>query len=626
MPAYPADNTPVQIGTLKAYVDTKFKGNKRVKTYSYSAYLSIMFRAFGVEYNKYRPNGNMDFRLFVALLKNFNPINIKGLSNTIETLIKRTSKQTQTDIKKLEKAMIDFIEEELAPNLDRSDVNLIGFSICGEQVYSSLFCYYYLNKHYPDKRLLYCFGGTMTSSSITIDLLKKLRIKALVVKGEGELKLEKIISSCLHDNRLTLDKLYEKDHNPKDGIYYLPLTDIKEFSNNGAGIQLASIDPLPSPDYDEYFIKLRNFCSNEDVFNYLSSRTVLLLEGSRGCCWGKCDFCNLNRFWHGSRNKKHDTIYNSIVLLTKKYKSLRISFTDNSSDQWIYLLCKKLISQNIHLIIGPASIRPVHNEFYYTALSLAGCKSLTLGLESLSEKLLERMNKGAPLILALQSLKYAKELGINIGADIIIKHPKSELADIKTTKKNLSNIIHLERPGLVEFVLEESSPIFKELNQKELNSVFIKKQDIIPKSILPLYLGEFKLPETPHRRKINKEWDKLLPWYNKLESNGRYLNVQRISKNTILIRDGREDNIKEYKYENECEKVYTSCHKAKTVNELVSELKIKKEKIKQILKEFTEKRLIAKANNKYLSIATRPSDELINNYFKHEGTFSLKRQ
>jgi hypothetical protein len=106
----------------------------------------------------------------------------------LRDLIKKTdmvckTKGTKRVLTQLERATIDFIEEDLVPKLSKKELNVIGFTLTNEQVYASLFCYLYLVKHYPQYKKLFIFGGGMMSFPRIPTVLRKFGVSGLAVLG-----------------------------------------------------------------------------------------------------------------------------------------------------------------------------------------------------------------------------------------------------------------------------------------------------------------------------------------------------------------------------------------------------------------------------------------------------------
>jgi len=290
----------IQTGCLKAYIDEKFKNAETIKTKSYPAHLSIPLRAFHSSYEDFHLKHEHKHELlwFYLVMKNFITGHKKQPLNELFSEIK---KHTGTkDLKKilldLEKAAKSFVDHELEPELETRALNLVGFSINSEQLYSSIFCALYLKQEYPDHKVLFIFGGGQIAFPRVINLLRLFKLDSLIVVAEGELKLEKIVSICLHHNKSQPEKLLGLCDRSMPGIYRTStLKEDEVFSIKASELsQLTSVEGLPLPDYHDYFQMLKRYSDNDSIYNQLKDRVFILFDGSRGCTYAKCDFCGLN--------------------------------------------------------------------------------------------------------------------------------------------------------------------------------------------------------------------------------------------------------------------------------------------------------------------------------------------
>ena len=615
MPAYVPYYTSIQTGSLKAFVDQKFKKNSLVKTYVHSAHLSIPLKAFGIGFIDFRSKYDetlFEILWFTILLRTFKPFGSRNVNKDIKDLchsISTTSKQkgVLSDIKKLEKATQEYIEQELVPLFDKKGLNLVGFSLNSDQVYASLFCYLYLKKHYPEYQTLFVFGGGLVPYSGVLKTLKRFNVDGLIVVGEGELKLEKIINSCLKG-----DLNFKNKNNEKYGIYHIQTLSNEKIDSilPNVGYQLESIEELPTPDYDEFFKTIKNYSNDAEVFAYLKNLIVILTEGSRGCFYGKCSFCAQNMCWSNYRQKSIDKIYSQTIELIKKYNTDKIHFCDSSADLWFKQVADLIIKDHIVLTGSFYELRSKHKEESLTALALTGCKNVQIGIETLSDTMLKKMNKGTKVIDNLRTIKYLKELEINSYSNLIIKYVTSTVQEINETKELLSLIPHWGRLSISKYTLDEHSPNYKEFRGNKNIDNFCH----IPKRFYDhIYIKGKRFFHAPPKN-VTKKWDNFLKWYAKLDIDKSYLYVIRLAVNKIVIKDGRLGTFDEYIYTGVHEKVYTLCHNGLSEQEISKEANIESILTKNIVNEFISKKLMILIDNNYLSLALRPKEELINGY------------
>ena len=616
MPTYTTYCPSIQTGTLKSFIDEAFKGNQKIETIVHSAHLAIPLRAFNVEYidfhNRYVPCAELLW--FTIFLKSFNPFGFKDVNKKVGLLTKKIdaclkNKTAAKDINKLKRATEDFIDEEFVPKLSKTDLNLVGFSLSVDQLYASLFAYFYLKKNYPKYKMLFVFGGGTVFYSRVLKLFKKIGVDGYVIAGEGELKLKKMLETCLTGN---IEKLSELEDLC---IYDLKLLDDKKIEKVHPTVdsQLPSIEQLPVPDYSEYFNVIKAYSSDQVVSCFLKRQIIVLLEGSRGCFYNKCSFCGLNMSWCKYRKKAPATTYKTVIDVFHKYQPNQIQFTDNATDPWLEEFCDLAIKDNL-LVPSTFEMRATCKKDFFIKLSLIGCINVLIGVEALSDTLLKKMNKGTTVMDNLRALKYVKELNVGVISNLIIDYPGSTMAEIKETKKVLELTSHFWRLAPAEYVLEEYS-----IDGERLN--YHNEKNIKDHYNLPSYLHEFIYVKATQIKNVlntdvSKGWADFKKWYQSSRFDEDYLNVFRLSTNEIVIKEDREGVVSEYVYGGDEARVYTICHEGLSLAEVCNGLDMETRTVAKILKEFIDRRIMINVSDKYLSLALRPKEELINDYYQ----------
>jgi len=172
-----------------------------------------------------------------------------------------------------------------------------------------------------------------------------------------------------------------------------------------------NMDGLPLPSFEDYFHDLRESPLRADI------APAMILETSRGCWWGaktKCTFCGLSADTIGFRSKSPDVAYREINQLYDKYKLRHFELVDNIMDNKYY-------DELLPRLFGD----PREFQFFYEikanvtrnqvkALADAGVVWVQPGIESLNDKLLKVMRKGATACHNLQLLKWCREFGVYV--------------------------------------------------------------------------------------------------------------------------------------------------------------------------------------------------------------------
>lgn len=214
----------------------------------------------------------------------------------------------------------------------------------------------------------------------------------------------------------------------------------------GEGGPLQSSDTETSEIYD---MNGRVFPDHDDYFRYLkiSGRNdhpvILPLESSRGCTWNACRFCV---YPEGYENRKKDpeVLKEEICHLLDRYDTPYFAFMDNdiaaNDHKRLGRMLDDLISINqqrkIHFIA-----EVIHKGFSTQTmekLPRAGFERVHFGYESLSDRLLTKMNKRTTFSDNIFFVKFARKYGVRLpSANIICGAVGEEDIDILESIDNL---------------------------------------------------------------------------------------------------------------------------------------------------------------------------------------------
>jgi len=175
------------------------------------------------------------------------------------------------------------------------------------------------------------------------------------------------------------------------------------------------------------------------------------LQGSRGC-YGGCTFCYINPFYgQGSqwRGRTPENIIAEIDDLIAKHQIKSFYFTDPNffgpgerGQQRALRLASLLKSRNIRFGIE-ARVNDIHEETV-TALVEAGLNNILIGLESGSDRSLQRINKMTTVAQNEDAIRILRNHGIEPSVGFIMFEPDSCLEDIRV------NFEFLKRNDLVK--------------------------------------------------------------------------------------------------------------------------------------------------------------------------------
>lgn len=275
---------------------------------------------------------------------------------------------------------------------DLKDAEFIGFSLFKRNRAFAFSLADMIRDKYPDKKII--FGGP---DVMFLERETSLNTRDYWVIGEGEIPLQKILCG------------------EKEKIYRFQ--------------QIQDLDNLPFYDFDAL------------PKGHYSSALPLL--SSRGCPQ-RCSFCTERLLYKKFRYHSPLYIVDQISVLQKKYNSNTFVFCDsllNYDKQWLEDFCLNVIDKKMN-IKWEAQMR-IDRDFPLGLARLmkkSGCFNLFIGLESGSDDILKRMNKGFTTDCALNFFNTLYAAGLHFEISLIFGYPSETDKDFNETmgfvKKN----------------------------------------------------------------------------------------------------------------------------------------------------------------------------------------------
>jgi hypothetical protein len=149
---------------------------------------------------------------------------------------------------------------------------------------------------------------------------------------------------------------------------------------------------------------------------YFVPDRILPYLATRGCYWGRCEFCDHGEgYTAGYRTKKIEQIIDEIRGLRDKYQTRHFHFTDESYPPALF---RKLTRKLVETDMGIAWT--THMRFEKSLLedgvwndaAASGCKYLHMGYESGNERVLKLMDKATTTEVIHRSLEMSAKVGI----------------------------------------------------------------------------------------------------------------------------------------------------------------------------------------------------------------------
>jgi radical SAM superfamily enzyme YgiQ (UPF0313 family) len=169
---------------------------------------------------------------------------------------------------------------------------------------------------------------------------------------------------------------------------------------------------------------------------YFAPQRVLPVWASRGCYWGRCAFCNV-----GYGESRHfdelraERVVEEMTTLSQTYRTKRFFFVDEAlSPRMLGALSTRLTE--IGSSFGWATcvrFEPSITAKLLTQMRQAGCRMLRFGMESGSQRVLDRMGKGTRVEIMRRILQESVAAGIWNHAFLFFGFPGETEEDARET-------------------------------------------------------------------------------------------------------------------------------------------------------------------------------------------------
>jgi len=338
------------------------------------------------------------------LLKAFNNFNLRFILDYL--------------MDKHESDLLDAFSSEVLRNIEYKGFNLIGFSIIDK--FTLLFSLVISKKIKVHSNAKIVLGGPFINV-FNKEVLSNFEFIDYLVRGEGEIPL------------LNLVKFLNNEKDSLRDVSGLIFKDSKKIVANDSILQ--EVDHLPAPYFEEDDMKY--YQNNFDLVGKKGG-VILPYEMSKGCT-NKCIFCGA---FSKLRIKNVYKVVEELKILKNKYKTKYFYFTDNAinqSTQFLVLFCDLLIKNKLDIewmvLAKPQGL----DKRLLNKIHKAGCRILIYGIESGSQKILNKMRKGWDVVEMSSILKNAVEAGILNYISLIVDYPYETKNDFTETINFVEN-------------------------------------------------------------------------------------------------------------------------------------------------------------------------------------------
>lgn len=471
--------------------------------------------------------------------------------------------------------------------IDWQSCALAGFSLCFNQLLASLYIAKQL-KSLPG-RLSVVFGGSSCSGDLGSSLLKNYPQIDYVIDGEGEIPLAGLCRYLSGETTLFPARVLTRN-TPK---------------TTNTSPEIADLNSLPTPDYTPYFQQMK------EVFPDSPFIPVLPIEFSRGCWWNKCTFCNLNLQWRVYRWKHAATMVNELNSLMAIHHCLDFTFTDNTlppREADSFFASTANAAADVRFF---AEVRHIMHAQTLTNYRNGGLETIQVGIEALSETLLEKMKKGVSVIENIAMLKYALQAGIRLEGNLILEFPGSTHAEVNETLENIDYILPFKPLSVATFFLGHGSPVERNPGAYGIKAItqHHRNRRLFPHlQGLTLLIKEYRGDRQQQRKLWQPVRDKVSIWqdFHKRRTSQftSPLSYREGGSFLIIRQEHPTASTQHHRLQGLSRAIYLFCNEIRTVSEIITQFNsLKESAILAFIHQLCQKRLMYRERDRILSLA-----------------------
>ena len=233
-----------------------------------------------------------------------------------------------------------------------------------------------------------------------------------VITGEGEITLKELIA------------------NPRKGII--------------SGKPTIDLDSIPIPAFDllnmEFYLTVLKRVEMSFMSFTSHDKKIACLLTSRGCPYN-CLFCHNSYRTLPYRCNSPKRVLKEIKYFLDKYNVDGFFFVEDNlfcNHSRLRKICELIKKEKLDIVWGANSrVDNINSKILKMAKS-AGCKQVTFGWESGSQRILDILNKRTTIEQNIKSVKLCNIVGIKASGTVMIGNPTETEEDIKLTQRFLT--------------------------------------------------------------------------------------------------------------------------------------------------------------------------------------------
>ena len=222
---------------------------------------------------------------------------------------------------------------------------------------------------------------------------------------------------------------------------------------------------------------------NLNLNGYLSNLKMVNMTLNYGCYHSKCKFCSRYYYYNGKGRYNLDKIFKLIKELYLNEKIEAIYFIDECVPPEILIkLANFLIHNNIKIkwMVETRIDKKLLDKRISKLLYESGLREISFGIESISKKVLQSMDKRIEINDAKEIMKNFYLSGISVSGTFMIGYPTENFVDRYRTLRFIKKFKYIDTFGLGVFTYMRNSILVNESDldvSKDLNLIYRLNND-----------------------------------------------------------------------------------------------------------------------------------------------------
>ena len=287
-------------------------------------------------------------------------------------------------------------KDELSNILRKADFDIAGLTGLVTEYKEIRWLADTLKEVHPKKPIV--LGGPLGTTFPEI-ILKNTKVDVVVI-SEGIETAKELMHAFKKRTKL----------NDVKGLYYRSVSGAIAFTGHRPFIK--NVDEIPLPARDLFPFKTYISPSNLRIFDKNIKSTEVIT--SYGCPY-RCTYCFHEMWGHMFRARSPESVVQEIKLLHDKYGINGIFFSDDEfvlDRKRVMEICDLIRKEKLDISWVTSGRVNLMTKELLTAMRSAGCRVITYGIESGSQKILNEIGKGVTVQQARQAMKDTWDAGI----------------------------------------------------------------------------------------------------------------------------------------------------------------------------------------------------------------------